>query len=328
MSESAPKATYSNDPALYLYTSLTSGSSHIVTATSRMETILKANRIPFKAIDIATDEKARMLWGRRAVKDESGRQRKIPGLVQMGLVVGDLVEVEDWNEYGELKQHVTIVPVPGAPVAKVLPKTTAAPAKAPVSQENKKPESSTPATSKGPEAAKSPTTESGPALALREIGQQAAQKAKEGKKKAVETFSGVGQAEVPKESKESKEPEAAKEAEKAKPASIAVPEKVETATNTHTVESLESLQSPTSTAWKGTADKKHTPQNSIDRVESIQSPTSTAWKPTDVNPPILTHRGSSVSEASAEEIKKIEEEEKISEEDEEDEEDDSSSEED
>lgn len=53
-----------------------------------METILKANRIPFKAIDIATDEKARMLWGRRAGKDESGRQRKIPGLVQMGLVVG------------------------------------------------------------------------------------------------------------------------------------------------------------------------------------------------------------------------------------------------
>ncbi len=88
MAESAIKTTYSNDPALYLYTSLTSGSSHIVTATSRMETILKANRVPFKAIDIATDEKARMLWGRRAGKDESGRQRKIPGLVQMGLVIG------------------------------------------------------------------------------------------------------------------------------------------------------------------------------------------------------------------------------------------------
>lgn len=53
-----------------------------------METILKANRIPFKAIDLATDEKARMLWGRRAGKDESGRVRKIPGLVQMGLVLG------------------------------------------------------------------------------------------------------------------------------------------------------------------------------------------------------------------------------------------------
>lgn len=53
-----------------------------------METILKANRIPFKAIDLATDEKARMLWGRRSGKDESGRARKIPGLVQMGLVIG------------------------------------------------------------------------------------------------------------------------------------------------------------------------------------------------------------------------------------------------
>lgn len=81
-------ASYSTDPALYIYTSLTAGSSHIVTATSRLETILRANRVPFKAIDIATDEKARMLWGRRAGKDESGRQRKMPGLVQMGMVLG------------------------------------------------------------------------------------------------------------------------------------------------------------------------------------------------------------------------------------------------
>lgn len=81
-------ATYSDDPILYLYTSLTAGSSHIVTATSRLETILRANRIPFKGLDVATDEKARMLWGRRAGKDEGGRQRKLPGLVQMGLVLG------------------------------------------------------------------------------------------------------------------------------------------------------------------------------------------------------------------------------------------------
>lgn len=81
-------ATYSDDPILYLYTSLTAGSSHIVTATSRLETILRANRIPFKGLDVATDEKARMLWGRRAGKDEGGRQRKLPGLVQMGLVIG------------------------------------------------------------------------------------------------------------------------------------------------------------------------------------------------------------------------------------------------
>lgn len=80
--------TYSTDPALYIFTSLTAGSSHIVTATSRLETILRANRVPFKAVDIATDQKARMLWGRRAGKDESGRVRKLPGLVQEGFVLG------------------------------------------------------------------------------------------------------------------------------------------------------------------------------------------------------------------------------------------------
>ncbi|KAI2629021.1 hypothetical protein GGS21DRAFT_234817 [Xylaria nigripes] len=108
MAENKAASSYSSDPALYIYTSLTAGSSHIVTATSRLETILRANRIPFKALDIATDEKARMLWGRRAGKDHNGRMRKLPGLVQMGMVLGDLVEIEEWNEYAELKEHVTI----------------------------------------------------------------------------------------------------------------------------------------------------------------------------------------------------------------------------
>lgn len=80
--------TYSTDPALYIFTSLTAGSSHIVTATSRLETILRANRVPFKAVDIATDAKARMLWGRRAGKDDAGRLRKLPGLVQEAMVLG------------------------------------------------------------------------------------------------------------------------------------------------------------------------------------------------------------------------------------------------
>jgi len=80
MADSTPKS-YHTDPTLYLYTSLTSGSSHIITATSRLETILKANRIQFQALDVATDEKARMLWGRRAGK------RKLPGLVRMGMIV-------------------------------------------------------------------------------------------------------------------------------------------------------------------------------------------------------------------------------------------------
>ena len=81
MADSTPKS-YHTDPTLYLYTSLTAGSSHIISATSRLETILKAKRIPFQALDVATDEKARMLWGRRAGK------RKLPGLVRMGMLVG------------------------------------------------------------------------------------------------------------------------------------------------------------------------------------------------------------------------------------------------
>ncbi|KAM0714941.1 hypothetical protein Q7P37_009406 [Cladosporium fusiforme] len=102
------------DPRLFLYTSLTAGSSHIITATSRMETILKANRIPFQAIDVATDEKARRLWGRRAGK------RKLPGLVKEGFVIGDLEQVEEWNEFGEIKEAIGPCPPAGAPVAPVL----------------------------------------------------------------------------------------------------------------------------------------------------------------------------------------------------------------
>lgn len=79
---------YNTDPALWIYTSLTAGNMHIVTATSRLETILRANRVPFKATDLATDEKARMLWGRRAGKTAEGKPRRLPALVQTGMVLG------------------------------------------------------------------------------------------------------------------------------------------------------------------------------------------------------------------------------------------------
>ena len=85
-----------SDPTLYLYTSLTAGSSHIVTATARLETILKANRVPFRAIDVATDEKARQLWGRRA------RGRKLPGLVKYGNIVGVCPMVSDESASTEM----------------------------------------------------------------------------------------------------------------------------------------------------------------------------------------------------------------------------------
>lgn len=115
-----------SDSTLYLYTSLTAGSSHIVTATARIETILKANKLPFRAIDVATDEAARKLWGRRS------KGKKLPGLVKYGNIVGvcrpsptpnqlfpaaprltiyaqDLEEIEEWNEFGELRMIVNSV---------------------------------------------------------------------------------------------------------------------------------------------------------------------------------------------------------------------------
>jgi len=94
------------DSTLYLYTSLTAGSSHIITATSRLETILKANKIAFQAIDIATDDAARRLWGRYS------KGRKLPGLVKFKTIIGDLEQIEEWNEYGELKAEIRAVSEP------------------------------------------------------------------------------------------------------------------------------------------------------------------------------------------------------------------------
>ncbi|KAI5307896.1 hypothetical protein KEM55_007117 [Ascosphaera atra] len=96
--------TYASDPSLYLYTSLTAGSSHIITATSRLETILKGNKLDFKAIDIATDERARTLWSRRA------RGKKLPGLVKYGTVIGNIDEVDEWNEEEILLDKIENVP--------------------------------------------------------------------------------------------------------------------------------------------------------------------------------------------------------------------------
>jgi hypothetical protein len=74
---------------LFLFTSLTAGSSHIVTATSRIETILRANRIPFTYIDTATNEGAKKLFQRRA------RGKKLPLLVKEGFVIAVCFRARD-----------------------------------------------------------------------------------------------------------------------------------------------------------------------------------------------------------------------------------------
>ena len=78
----AELAVFDKDPNIYLFTSLTAGSSHIITATSRIETILKANKIPFIGLDTATHELGRKLFQRRAAG------KKLPLLVKEGYVLG------------------------------------------------------------------------------------------------------------------------------------------------------------------------------------------------------------------------------------------------
>ncbi|GME26935.1 Amino acid/polyamine transporter I [Neofusicoccum parvum] len=99
-------AKWDSDNTLYLFTSLTAGSSHIVTATSRIETILKANRIPFTYIDTATNESAKKLYQRR------GQGKKFPLLVKEGYFLGGITEVEEWNEFGELHDEIGDVDEP------------------------------------------------------------------------------------------------------------------------------------------------------------------------------------------------------------------------
>jgi hypothetical protein len=210
------------------------------------------------------------------------------------------VEVEEWNEYGELKQHIKIVPIPGTPSGSAAPTPTTTPSKAPVAKENIKPTPT--AESKLSQPVEQVTAQmSSFSVAMKQVGQEAAQKAKDGKKKAPETLEGVGQADPAEASKKS----------------AATPPPLAVLNPPHNAPSNTVLQSPTSSAWRSAPSKSfHTPKSSLSKLESMQSPTSTAWKPSDTDGPVLTHRGSSISMASDEEIKQVEEDEKIVEEDE------------
>ncbi|KAL4816520.1 hypothetical protein BDW67DRAFT_184685 [Aspergillus spinulosporus] len=163
-----------SDPTLYLYTSLTAGSSHIITATSRLETILKANKIPFRAIDVATDDAARKLWGRRS------RGKKLPGLVKYGTVVGDLEQIEEWNEFGELKMQINSVepfddlPATDTPLPLTESSTTSAPA-----PKTDAPASKTSTIKIQEPRDKESQVDDSVTKALRQAGEEAAAKAKE-----------------------------------------------------------------------------------------------------------------------------------------------------
>lgn len=224
------------------------------------------------------------------------------------------MEIEEWNEYGELKQHVTIVKDPNAtPIKSAMPTPLSTPSNPPVVlQENKKPETTTiPQTPKTVEPAKVPVVNApNPmTLALRQVGEEAAQKAKDNKKKGLETVSKAEPANGKVESPNIK--------------AISKPETIDllNSKKESPLGGFSSLQSPNSTAWRTIPSMLTIPMHSAQTVEErspLQSPTSASWRPEDINPPILEHRGSEVSRASPEEIKKIEDEATIKEEDEED----------
>jgi glutaredoxin len=70
----------------------------------RIETLLKAQKIEYQIIDLATDEKAKKVWRWR------GKGRKLPGVVRVSedgeTIIGGVDELEEANEYGELRQLV------------------------------------------------------------------------------------------------------------------------------------------------------------------------------------------------------------------------------
>jgi hypothetical protein len=354
MADTTPKS-YSADPTLYLYTSLTAGSSHIITATSRLETILKANKIPFRALDVATDEKARMLWGRRS------KGKKLPGLVKFGSIVGvglmiqyviycvanrarqDLEEIEEWNEYGELKQHIGATPTVSVPPATSTANT---PSKPPPSLDTStEPPSATPAKSEHihieePAEGHRKTSASAPkkgdtplTMAMRQAGAEAAQKASQ--RKVVKPGSLLSDnptspdtptpstATDTKLSKAFEEPDALTEITAAKTPAVLAAEGAKRTSVDKIAESESSTdaesESPKSTEESvlqarrtSSITKTKTPLSTETALES--TPSLSEQQHFEERP--RTHRGSSVSDASKEEIECVEKSQAIPEEDE------------
>ena len=65
---------------------------------------MQANKIGYELVDLATDEKAKKVWRWH------GKGKKLPGVVRVTedgeTIIGGLEELEEANEYGELKQLI------------------------------------------------------------------------------------------------------------------------------------------------------------------------------------------------------------------------------
>ncbi|KAF2204167.1 hypothetical protein GQ43DRAFT_438159 [Delitschia confertaspora ATCC 74209] len=302
----AELSVYDNDPTIYLFTSLTAGSSHIITATSRIETILKANKIPFKGVDTATDDLARKLYGRRA----SGK--KLPLLVKEGYVVADLEQVEEWNEYGELKEALGVKAAPTMPM-------TGAPITGAASTSKLPSSASVKSTQLQDQKENTPTTGT-QNLAMRQLSAEAAAIAASKKPTPVKisTTNPLLAEKVNTPSPRSSTDTAGKE--RYSPKSTPLPQSSAPITGAIT-ENMKSLnvaapdQKPVKSSPSNRADAANAALNSGPIAVAQETLASTSKSPH--SPPVTTpgevkqHRGSSISEASAEEIKRIEQEQAI-----------------
>lgn len=138
-------------------------------------------------------------------------------------------------------------------------------------------------------------------LTMRQAGQEAAQKAKEAMK-TVKTLTGVGTA--------AKTQDVAK-TETQKPAHISI----ESTSGAPQIDSITLMQDATSGAWSVILGAVSPIVTGGETVESLQSPTSTAWK-TGQTYGLTTHRGSPLATVSSDCIKQIEAEQAIPEENE------------
>jgi hypothetical protein len=226
------------------------------------------------------------------------------------------VEIEDWNEYGELKEHVTIYyddhtipPISQAPkeVPKPAPALVMKPAAAPTApplptEEKPKAEFKS--------AAGSSSVSAKTIAPIKSIADEAAAKAKQLHLQSLrDKVHGKGGAKRDEEKNKAVEAPASKapgkdgkgdETLEAKMSSVSI----------SSDSKLSGLQSPTSSAWKQSA--------SFDALrETLQSPTTTSWKPTDTDQPVKTFMGSKIASATEEEIEAIEKSQTIKEEPEE-----------
>lgn len=193
----------------------------------------------------------------------------------LGALFQDLVEIEDWNEYGELKQHVKIYydehtipsindkpPEPPKPKRKPVVKPAPAPAPPAPPAPEPKASSSKPKT-EDKDTAKAEPAKATASLPMRSVADEAAQKAKELRLKSL------------REKVHGKKTES-----DAAPAEPTTPKKTTAADKEEDLETkpgssdskAAAMQSPTSGTWKDAS-----PADPAAR-EPVQSPTRGRWR--------------------------------------------------